>query len=613
MKEISQNIHSDNSKPTQEQSKHAAQWKAVRNEVFSVIHSTKLKTAPGVKGVLFSQIGYDKGRSMRVLLRLPAKDLVSKHIFCELAPLNDEIAITRPFQYWGNKWGIEWWIADFGIVEHTGEWNVFVVDDGQLIIEDRSLRIGKNLLWNKTIYDASVGILKIRKHFSKVGGWQDAGVLWVESVAQSAAILGLLDLLEKNKDELTSEFVKDLCEQIILGCDYLVDTHDKAFELGFPKGAMSHDLMSNSKEILPRDAMVATIALYKASRLLAEKNVEKVGEYRRVADSSFKWVTAEAKPINTKGFSFIQRNLSDASEIPDGEWMTRDLISKLQATLERWKITKDDTDKLACKKLAEAIANRQVKQSPTSEYKYYGHFLEFDSTTHTENAWIHGIDKGVFGCDLGGIFPNCLLPIIEMLALWPSHKKAADWNQLLKNFTYGYLIPVCEENPFKIIPLGVFEKEGAIWFAGPFHGTNAIYGYTAALTVELYAIFNDERLIEIATANLQWIAGLNSGLTKDSLQGSVVYSADIPEKQAIAHSMMCGHGNRWAGTWFQTKGVICNGFSVGKQFEIDTYPTKENDSPTSFTDEDWIPHSASWVTALSRLKKIDSQKEKYIA
>jgi hypothetical protein len=47
---------------------------------------------------------------------------------------------------------------------------------------------------------------------------------------------------------------------------------------------------------------------------------------------------------------------------------------------------------------------------------------------------------------------------------------------------------------------------------------------------------------------------------------------------------------------------VCNGFSSGEQFKFDIPVKKENDAPDSFTDEDWIPHSAGWVTGLTRFK-----------
>lgn len=76
---------------------------------------------------------------------------------------------------------------------------------------------------------------------------------------------------------------------------------------------------------------------------------------------------------------------------------------------------------------------------------------------------------------------------------------------------------------------------------------------------------------------------------------------EIPVGSALPASMICHIGKRWAGTWFQTRGVICNGFSTGEQLKYDMEPKKENDGPFSFTDEDWIPHSAAWLTGLMRL------------
>ena len=119
--------------------------------------------------------------------------------------------------------------------------------------------------------------------------------------------------------------------------------------------------------------------------------------------------------------------------------------------------------------------------------------------------------------------------------------------------------------------------------------------------MELHKLFGDKILKDIAIANLQWIAGLNAGITTENVKQSIVYTTDVPEGLALPASMICGIGERWAGTWFNTRGVICNGFSVGEQFKINIKPTKENDGPTAFTDEDWIPHSAAWITGLTRL------------
>ena len=225
---------------------------------------------------------------------------------------------------------------------------------------------------------------------------------------------------------------------------------------------------------------------------------------------------------------------------------------------------------------------------------------------HAETSWTQGIaisKNGVeFGADIGGIYPNYLVPFIEMIKLFPDHKNAKIWKQTLTNFTYGYLIPACEANPFYLVPQGIFDNEGPVWFCGTFHGTNSIYGYTAAMALELSGLLSEPKLIDIAYGNLQWIAGLNAGITSDNIkQGCVIFSTDIPQGIALPASMICHIGERWAGTWFQTRGSICNGFSTGKQFVFDTEPKQENDGPFSLTDEDWIPHSAGWLTGLMRL------------
>jgi len=68
----------------------------------------------------------------------------------------------------------------------------------------------------------------------------------------------------------------------------------------------------------------------------------------------------------------------------------------------------------------------------------------------------------------------------------------------LQNFTNGFLIPVCNRNPFQLVAQGIFGKEGPVWFCGTFHGTNTVYGFTAALSFELAQILNRPELKLIA-------------------------------------------------------------------------------------------------------------------
>jgi hypothetical protein len=391
----------------------------------------------------------------------------------------------------------------------------------------------------------------------------------------------------------------------------LVLTQQKAEELGFPSGSMSHDVIKHQNDILPHDAMKAVVALAKAVQLLPDKYEKERKIYSDVAKKAFRWLTTSAKPMGDYGYVRMQRGLPDEAEIPKDEWPTRDLLIFCKACQEMYVLGDADAKELAFE-FSRMVMARQIPKEK-AENGFYGHFLEFDSMTHSETSWSHGIVPGTqgaqFGADMGGIFPNYLMPIIDLLKAHPQHVDSQNWRQTLNDFAYGYLIPTCSQNPFYLVPQGIFGEEGPLWFCGTFHGTNTIYSYTAALALELSKLLGEEKLATIAYGNLQWIAGLNAGITADSLKlGSVVYSTDIPEGVALPASMICQIGKRWAGTWFQTRGVICNGFSTGEQFKYDIKPERENDGPFSFTDEDWIPHSAAWLTGILRLETISSKK-----
>ena len=178
--------------------------------------------------------------------------------------------------------------------------------------------------------------------------------------------------------------------------------------------------------------------------------------------------------------------------IPKDEWQTRDIVSLCWASLEQCANNESNAKERAIH-YADEIMSRQIK-AEKPENGFYGHFIEYPSMPHSEKSWIHGIVNNQFGADIGGIYPNYLVPLVEMLRLSPDHEDAEKWKQLYINFVYGYLIPACELNPFLIVPQGIFGKEGPVWFCGTFHGTNAIYGYTAALALELSDLFNELRL-----------------------------------------------------------------------------------------------------------------------
>lgn len=573
---------------------------------FPVFNLKGFDPKSGVAGVLYSQLSYEPGFPVRIIVRVPEEEQFYQDAECILLQEGEGKKYQTGFSYWGEIWKSHWWVAEFTEIDQEEEYSIEIHENGEAVFSGNGLVIKKNGLWDSTIEWSSVDMLERRRHFTKVGaGWQDAGTLWVESPAQSAMIITLGELLENSKNRFDDVFINRINTQITVGCDYLVMTQEKANELGFIAGAFTHDLHGHETDVLATDGWKAVVALAKAARVLPDSYGEKKKKYEESAGLGYKWLLQSAKPAGDYGYMRIQRGLSQDTAIPEDEWLTRDLTGFCTASLEMYKNGMKNARTYAID-FARQIMKRQI---PKEEAKngYYGNFYEFSSLKHAETSWIHGIAPGKngveFGADIGGIYPNYLIPFIEMLKMFPEHQEATKWRQSLHDFTYGYLIPACEANPFYIVPQGIFDNEGPLWFCGTFHGTNAIYGYTAALAFELAKLFDEPKLKNIAYGNLQWIAGLNAGITRKNIKlGCVVYSTDIPEGMALPASMICHIGKRWAGTWFQTRGSVCNGFSTGAQFVFDSEPKKENDGPLSFTDEDWIPHSAGWLSGLMRMR-----------
>ncbi len=562
------------------------------------------------RSLLFSQVGYEPDFPIRVIVRADDRGTIAADAVCRLDLDRrggggcglEEDSHERPLEDWGEIWGTHWWVAEFpaGSVGE-GSWRVSVVADDATVLAADGLLVGRGTLWDQALFPMAVEMLEPRAVMAKAkSGWMDAGAMWQESNAQSSMIIGLTDVLEFAGDRLGPDVRSRIEAQVMTGCDYLVLTQERAKAHGFPDGALSHDALDNEKVVLPNDASKAVVALRRAARLLPDSAISSRRRYAAAADLALRWLTTEAVPLGETGLSRIQRGLAADTPIPADEWTTRDLVMLCWAALETWRGGREVARDLACD-TARSIMARQILEDD-AESGLHGHFREYDSAPWSEVSWTHSISQGTFGTDAGGTFPNYVLPLIEMSRLWPNHADASAWRETLHRFTHGYLIPGCRRNPFLIVPQGVFGDEGALFFVGPWHGMNVIYGLTAALAFELADFLDEPALREIAYGNLQWVAGLNAGLTRQAIEtGCTIFRDDVPEGVAVPVSMIHRVGNRTAGTWFGTRGVVCNGFATGVQFRFDVEVSAANDGPHSFTDEDWIPHSAGWLSGLARL------------
>jgi len=273
------------------------------DEKFPLFRGKGYSPSDGPAGLLFSMIGYETGYPVRIIVRLPRKELLDEKAICRITSLVNGTTFDTSCNYWGEIWKSHWWVCEFGSVNEESEWKVEIISEGECLIHDKGLRTGKDILWNETATLASVDMLERRVHFTKVGaGWQDAGTLWVESCSQSIMVISLVEILEKRSEKINDALRERIYKQITVGLDYLVMLQKKAEELGYPKGAMSHDLHGHEKDILPNDAAKAAIALARGARVLPDAFKDRKDTYRQSAELAFTWLQTRAKPM---GLSLI--------------------------------------------------------------------------------------------------------------------------------------------------------------------------------------------------------------------------------------------------------------------------------------------------------------------
>lgn len=553
------------------------------------------------QGLLVSQIGYDLRVPMRALWRGPLPEGAT-------FTLNDErgeIVLQKPLTYWGECWMSHWWIADFSELTRPGAFTLTIEARGVPPVTCPPFNVGEYQLWHSTVKTVAIEQFERRAELARFGlGWKDCGSDWREVGSHTGGLIGLLDLLNIGYEWLGRDDALRLAKQIIHGCDYLVACQQRAADLGWEAGAVVHE-MPNYPVLIPQDQGQFVVALAQASRHIYEIDHQRGLDYLKRAAAAYEFLTRRCQPSTLPHFSALLHGApSNYSPRPSGEglgvrgFMTGDLMMMVWGAVELAKSGKPEYLDEAVLRAREILRRQVTKDKPEGEF--YGHFYAFGDLAYTEKAFIHHH----VGHDTSMMFNHYLAPLMDLCNLLPDHPEQPRWRQAVRNFAYGYFLPACQANPFYLLPQGYYAGEGLLTFAGPWHGFNVCYGYAAALAAQLENFFHDRQFRQIAVGNLQWIAGLNSGMTSESFEGSLMWREDIPEEKAIPYSFIHGIGRNSVRTWSQIPGSIGNGFCTNRQFQLEVQPTVENDSPLRYSDEDWVPHAGGWISGLAYLRRV---------
>lgn len=547
-------------------------------------------------GILSSQLGYELGYPVRIMFRSNQCDFLSDEANFDVVNMDNKSVLSGQMEKWGKKWEAYWWIADLSRLKQAGRYRVKIETRDHDILTSDTIEIASNVLWNKCFRTIAFDFLKSRAEQARTGkGWKDCGSDLQEFSSHMVAVDGLCDILITNRSLLTQNEKADIIKQILIGSEYLAHLQDKADSLGFGVGPVIHE--DRDTDVVTGNVLKAAMIFAKVSQIIKLEDARVSSDYLNRAKHAFAWIEKNGPVINPEAqlfFSSVHGAGKGAAPARD-QWMTRDLVMMIYAAVEIYKAGEQKYKEKAIQ-LARQVAKRQVPQE-SNEGGFYGHFYTYDDYSEygdmkfTEKANIHcgawSREGRIY--NKGGHYPHYLLPLIEMISLWPSHQDSELWHQTLQKFAYGYFLPVTAESPFLILPAGYYHNEGLLYFSSWYHGHNNMYGFTASLALEFQKYFKDDRFYDIAIGNIQWIAGLNCGWKQEG------------EDQYYPISMIVGLGSRRAESWSNIPGTIINGYSASKQFKIFP-PSREKDLPIYLDDEGYIAHSLPYLTALARFR-----------
>ena len=557
-----------------------------------------------VIGLLSSQVGYDVDASKRLVLRGPP-DFLTQDAVIELTDTTGEIAWRGSSKSWGNIWGSSWWIFNFTSLRRNGIFVPRLIQAGVIRLTGDPIEISDQALFNRTAVPCSSGHLNKRKLLAKIRpGWFDAGSLWQLVNSHAPQIIGLCDLVRFAGKSLSSNERIECINLIVDGTTYLSMCRARAEQDGFGTGALVQCLAKIPDKVSPYDSFTAALAFALAAEVLREEKSEHAQACQKDAKRCLDWAFLSAKPLKNPGNVPSNQGFPEGNTSPDS-WPTRSLMSAMYAevVLCDLDILRDRT---RIDDLTNQILARQISEQ-SAEHGTWGHFRAYEHLEMAEKSWSHGMpiqdynQTFEFGSDNGMVMAHPLFCFTEAIRRMPDHPQRDRWHLAVTDFAHHYFKPMCLKSPFSILPRGFFGETEPLWFAGVWHGCNTSYGIAAALAMEFDLLLGDHDFRDIAYGNLQWIAGLNAGITRVAIEtGCTISTTEVPEGVALSASMIHGVGRRTVGCWTNIKGSICNGFGTGQQFVYDVPARVSQDEPSALHDEDWITHNGGYLMGIAR-------------
>lgn len=596
--------------------------------------------------LLDTQIGFQTEAIKKIYLRsdtqTPSVSPTGKtfHVYDS----NNQSVYNSTITYWGEKWEDHWWILDFSSVKTNGTYHVSIPDLAPLtsewftisatpLIDETLVKVGITQLedrvqtpigpqsgnwqgFNNYPGDTQDQIYKITGQPDTRWGWPDCDSDIRELSSHIITVHALADVYENVYDHLTSTEQTRLLTQLRRGADYLVYSkesdnrfnHDKAYYTNYA----TSDYYNWNDMAYGITGLVRAYNVFKTSDPgLAQTYLDAAEAVHAHARSRKYHLASEfAGPGGAQGN--LVHNLGRIFYDKPSGWTvpttlrTKAKINYLWATTLLMEVkpstTVYQTEAIAT---ASAIAERQFVDHLNPIEGVYGNFFEFegdDVTFMPEYAHNHR-------WHMGNISPTNLIGFIELLKKFPNHADAAKWYGVLKNYDH-YVKQSANLSPFKIAPVTTYSPNtvnsaysGVKYFKNILHGATTLYGQIAKNYLEVGNYFNDNEYHELASQNVQFVVGLNSGIPTG-------YNA----KSWVAKSLLKGIGKKsFPGSGgvngHAPDGSGLNGFVFLTQFgqhAISAGP----DAPKGIWhsngslqfNESYLPHSHGYISGIASLE-----------
>lgn len=566
-------------------------------------------------GLLNNQVAYDSHQPVKVIFRSDSLNALNSpsHVTFRKEDSPDEHE-TCDWKYWGELWGDHWWTATTEKLS-VGDYKLETVDSsGRKWTEP--LTVSDKPYWKFSIEHIALGQFERRSMIPTAPGhgWQDCGAHLSEANSHAVSLYGMALIWKKRRSEMEESEQERLLNQIRIGGKYCLFLAEEAKKLGYPEGTYVHEPLFSHCWLLSDSLQIGVAAL-----LAAELLLERGGTDVELAKELIKNAQVNAAFIRSNESTIIDEMKSGLIEFPPNEqvhlrqfsrhahavdhdiplpstWATRDLLLWLQFQLLLETVTGESLES-EMYETARSVGSRFVKNKSSSSDSSAPacYFVPYPDFEQPEVGWCHHS----VGMDTAGVFPHFTIPLWELAKRYPNHPESQNCRQMVLDFLDGYLRPAFQASPFGLLPNTWKKDQGWMFYAGLWHGMNSSYALLAMQCYYYAAELKESWLSDMARAQLEWIAGLNCGLTAESIYGCTMYHRDVEPGGVLPVSMIQGVGNRFAGSWRTIRGSICNGFSRGRQFQFDVEPVLSEDRPDAFTDEDWITHSGAWLAALA--------------